>query len=212
MKLLIKVCGVQSVDEASGCIKAGANMIGLLLGLTHIAEDEVTAETAKEIVISVPDNIRTVMVTHLLDFKKIAKIAKFVGVSSIQIHDELPVQDIIKLRELCPKLELIKAIHVTGMDALEKASEYAPHVDMLLLDSRTKERLGGTGQTHDWDISRQIVSAINIPVILAGGLTHENVRKAIDKVQPAGIDANSGLEHSDGSKDFTKIAAFAKAG
>lgn len=208
----IKVCGIQTPEEAIGAVKAGANTIGLLLGLTHLASDGITPETGRASVSALPKDIRTVMATHLLDAKQISIIADFVGVSAVQIHDDLPVKGIQELRRLLPRHELIKAVHVTGEDAIPKARSYASYVDYLLLDSRTKDRLGGTGLTHDWDISRRIVLEAGKPVILAGGLKPENVTAAIEKVGPAGVDANSGLEHPDGSKDFEKIAAFAQAG
>lgn len=208
----IKVCGIQTTQEAQGSIVAGANAIGLLLGLTHLAEDKVSADTGRAIVNAINGAARTVMVTHLLDEHAIADMAKFTGVSAIQVHDDLPADGMIALRRLMPKALLIKAVHVMDESAVEKAKEYAVVSDMLLMDSRTKDRLGGTGQTHDWNISRSIVDAVNIPVILAGGLTPANVEQAIAQVNPAGIDANSGLERSDGSKDFDKIRAFSKAG
>lgn len=212
MEPFIKVCGIQTIAEALGAIDAGANTLGLLIGLTHRAEDGISAARGKTIVEAVPDHIRTVMVTHLLDASQIAEIARSVGVRAIQIHDDLPVAGVIELRRLLPHVELIKAIHVTGEEALQKAQAYANYVDLLLLDSRTKDRLGGTGQTHDWNLSRKIVRAVSIPVILAGGLKPENVAAAIGQVRPAGIDANSGLEHPDGTKDFDKISLFAQAG
>lgn len=208
----IKVCGIQSVDEAKGAIAAGANTIGLLLGLTHLAEDKIDTDTGCRIAASVPSSIRTVMVTHLLDAAEIASIAQEVDVTAIQIHDDLSIEGIKELRALMPRVELIKAVHVMGNDAVQTAKDYASHVDMLLLDSRTKDRLGGTGLTHDWNISRKIVLAAGKPVILAGGLKPDNISAAIAQVGPAGIDANSGLEKPDGSKDFDKIALFATAG
>lgn len=193
-------------------MSAGANTIGMLVGLTHVAEDEITPETAKEIVSALPGNIRTVMVTHLVDPEVIARLAQFTGVSTIQLHGDIQIPGLKKLRALVPGLTLIKAVHVTGGESVSQAVAYSEHADMLVLDSRTKERLGGTGQTHDWSISRRIVSAVKIPVILAGGLKPENVAEAIETVRPAGIDANSGLEHPDGSKDFGKVMEFASAG
>lgn len=207
-----KVCGIQTIDEALGAVNAGANTVGLLLGLTHLAEDKITPDTARSITASLPSGIRSVMVTHLLDEAEIADMAEFTGVGAIQVHDDLSVEGMVRLRTLAPDVTLIKAVHVMGDDAVDTAKSYAGVADMLLLDSRTKDRLGGTGLTHDWNISRTIVMTVSKPVILAGGLRPENVAAAIEKVCPAGIDANSGLEHADGRKDFAKIALFAAAG
>lgn len=208
----IKVCGIQSLKEATESLASGANTLGFLLGLTHTAEDKITPELAARIIAELPASVRTVMVTHLLDADEIAFIARKVKVSAIQVHDDLPVKGMEKLRKELRGIELIKAIHVTGPEALLKAKSYEPCADFLLLDSRTTDRLGGTGQTHDWTISRQIVRQSAIPVILAGGLNPGNVGHAIDMVRPAGIDANSGLEHPDGSKDQAKIRSFAEQG
>ncbi|MGF6758101.1 phosphoribosylanthranilate isomerase [Paraburkholderia sp. GAS42] len=212
MDPFIKVCGIQTIEEALGAVDAGANTIGLLLGISSVVRDRIRIETGQKVVDAIPKRVRSVMVTNLLDLIAISTIAKFVGVSAIQIHGELPVTEIGKLRLLLPDVELIKAVHVVNNEALMEAIGYAPHVDMLLLDSGTQDGLGGTGQIHDWGVSRAIVRAVELPVILAGGLNPENISAAIEKVDPAGIDANSGLEHPDGRKDFEKIRAFAKAG
>jgi phosphoribosylanthranilate isomerase len=212
MKPVIKVCGIQNSGEALGSVSAGANTIGMLVGLTHMAEDGITPDEAKKIVSALPSDIRAVMVTHLKDPGEIARLAEFTGAKTVQLHGDIEIPEMKKLRSLVPGVTLIKAVHVTGEESVAQAAEYAEHADMLVLDSRTKDRLGGTGKTHDWSISRRIVSAVKIPVILAGGLTPENVAEAIETVRPAGIDANSGLEHPDGSKDFGKVREFAAAG
>ncbi|MEE9193909.1 MAG: phosphoribosylanthranilate isomerase [Thermodesulfobacteriota bacterium] len=210
MNRVIKVCGIQNANEALGAIEAGANTIGLLLGVPEYVEDNITPEIAKQIVASVPESVRTVMVTHLLDVNEIIKIANYTGVSAIQVHNDLSTSDMEQLRIKVPELEIIKAIHVMDNTAIEQAKMYEPYFDMILLDTKTKDRIGGTGQTHDWNISQRIVKEIIIPVILAGGLNPQNIKEAIIKVKPSGIDANSGLEHCDGSKDFEKIKLFAR--
>lgn len=208
----IKVCGIQTLEDALLCLDAGANTLGFLVGLTHLAEDKICSEQAGPIIAQIKDRARTVMVTHLTDPDEVTKIAKKIGVSTIQIHDDMPVEAIKILRETLPGLTLIKAVHVIGNDALQKARLFEDSVDFILLDSRTKDRLGGTGVTHDWNISRQIVLQSKLPVILAGGLNPSNIDAAIESVKPAGIDANSGLENREGRKDFQKVAAFVKAG
>ncbi len=101
-------------------------------------------------------------------------------------------------------------MHVTGEDALGRALDYAAaDADALVLDSRTADRLGGTGQTHDWSVSARIVAAVSpVPVYLAGGLRPENVGEAIARVRPAGVDVNSGVEDAKGRKDMAKMRAF----
>jgi phosphoribosylanthranilate isomerase len=100
-------------------------------------------------------------------------------------------------------------VHVTGEDAVGHALAYAAVADALVLDSRTADRLGGTGLTHDWSVSARIVAAVApLPVYLAGGLTPENVAEAVARVRPAGVDVNSGVEDADGRKDAAKMRAF----
>jgi len=210
MSPVIKVCGIQTVAEALGVIEAGANTIGMLLGVPDYVGDRITTEIAKQIVVSVPEGIRTVMVTHLLDVNEIIKIANYTRVTAIQIHNVLDTVGIEQLRQKLPDLELIKAIHIVDNSAIEQAKEYEPYSDMILLDTKVKDRIGGTGQTHDWNISKRIVKELSIPVILAGGLNPQNVNEAISTVKPAGIDANSGLENEEGLKDFEKIRLFAR--
>jgi phosphoribosylanthranilate isomerase len=119
------------------------------------------------------------------------------------------ISDLRRLRALVPGVTLIKAVHVTGEDALGSALAYAPDADALVLDSRTADRLGGTGLTHDWSVSARIVAAVApLPVYLAGGLTPENVAEAVARVRPAGVDVNSGVEDADGRKDAAKMRAF----
>ena len=106
--------------------------------------------------------------------------------------------------------KLIQAIHVVNDTAIAEAAALEPLVDALLLDSRTAERIGGTGQTHDWSISRRIVEACGKPVILAGGLTPTNLASALAAVRPAGVDVNSGVENAAGEKDPDRVRSFVR--
>lgn len=208
--MIIKVCGIQNQEEAKGSVKAGANTLGFLIGVPEYVEDKITPEKAKEILDSVPEGIRTVMVTHLMDVNEIIKIAKHTGVSAVQVHNELDTVGMKQLRQNLNNIELIKAIHVQDHKAVKQAKVYESCSDMILLDTKVKDRIGGTGLTHDWKISQRIVKKLSIPVILAGGLNPQNVNEALRTVKPAGIDANSGLENEEGVKDFEKIRLFVR--
>ena len=224
---LIKVCGIRNKEDAETALQNGANSIGLLVGLTHKAEDKIDENCGKSIADIVRNkfpHVRIVLVTHLLDPIVVQRIAEYVGVTAIQIHDDMSVENIKKLRTDMPLIELIKAIHIEGSgpsamrEAISKAHLYAPHVDALLTDSKSMDsdgrlRIGGTGKRHDANVGRSLVETFsNLPVVLAGGLTPENVEEAIQQIKPAGIDANSGLENPDGFKDAQKVKRFAEAG
>ncbi len=115
------------------------------------------------------------------------------------------------IRAALPAVKLVQVIHVLDEGSVEEAVRVSESVDALLLDSgnpnlKIKE-LGGTGRTHDWSLSRRIVEQARTPVFLAGGLNAQNVRQAIEAVQPFGIDLCSGVR-TDGQLDEAKLAAF----
>ena len=102
-------------------------------------------------------------------------------------------------------------IHVKGEGSIGEAEAVSPYVDGILLDSGSKGgsvvELGGTGRTHNWDVSRRIVEAVDVPVILAGGLNSENITDAIKQVQPYAVDVCSGVR-TRGSLDSDKLQSF----
>jgi phosphoribosylanthranilate isomerase len=111
-------------------------------------------------------------------------------------------------------VKLVQVIHVTGEKSLDEAQRIAPEVDALLLDSGNPnlavKELGGTGRTHNWAVSRRIVESVTVPVFLAGGLKPENVREAIEAVQPFGLDLCSGVR-TEGKLDPMKLEKFFEA-
>jgi phosphoribosylanthranilate isomerase len=143
------------------------------------------------------------------DPERVAAFAASVGARTVQVLGEMAVPGLRRLRALVPGVRLLKAVHVTGEGALGDALSHAAHADALVLDSRTADRLGGTGRTHDWSISARIVDTVApLPVYLAGGLRPENVAEAVARVRPAGVDVNSGVEDATGRKDAAKMRAF----
>lgn len=203
-----KVCGIRNYDDAMTAVSAGADAVGFLVGITHLAEDKISKEDALDIIKRLPPFVSTVLVTHLTDRDEIIELAKFLTVNTVQIHDYVSPEDVQYVKDKLPYCKILKAVHVLNEDeAVKMAEEFQECCDALLLDSRTKDRLGGTGLTHDWNISRKIVEGSKIPVILAGGLTPDNTYDAVKKVHPFGIDANSGVE-TDGYKSFEKIKAY----
>lgn len=221
--MFLKLCALQTPTEALAAHAAGASAFGLLCGLTHRAEDQVTPDQARAIVAALPPAAETVLVTHLTAPGPIADLARAIGVRAVQAHGDLPPDGLLALRALLPGLRLIKAIHVDAPAAtvLARARPYLQPsplgTDAILLDSRTADRLGGTGRTHDWAVSRAVAAALSpIPIILAGGLTPDNVAAAIAAVfspgRPAGVDVNSGVEHpATGAKDPDRMRRFVAA-
>ena len=118
------------------------------------------------------------------------------------------------LRNELPHVKLVQVIHVIDKNSVKKAIEISKFVDALLLDSGNPDlaikELGGTGRIHNWDLSREIRNSISIPLFLAGGLNKENVKQAIETVQPYGIDLCSGVR-TNGRLDSQKLKAFFNA-
>lgn len=205
----LKICGIQTIAEAELAADSGATAIGCLVGLTHLAEDKVDVATATRIYAAVAGRLRTVLVTHTTNGDKIVELARATRASAIQLHGDCSIVTAKKVRRELPDAFLIKAIHVTGREALARAEKWNDvPINALLLDSRTTDRLGGTGRTHDWSISAEITAQSGLPVVLAGGLKPENVAEAVRAVRPWGVDVNSGVENKDGSKSPERVRAF----
>lgn len=205
-----KICGINTWANAKIALDCGADALGFLVGITHLAEDKIELEDAKNIIRKLPPFVSTVAVTHLQDPVKIVEMCDYLGVTTLQIHDYVAPEGVLFCKENLPGVKIIKAVHVIDGDkagTIKMAHSFEKVADALLLDSRTAERLGGTGKTHDWNISKEIVEEMNIPVMLAGGLTDQNVYDAVMKVRPYAVDVNSGVE-IDGNKDWDKVSGF----
>ena len=206
----VKICGNRTIEEAFMAVRAGADAVGLIVGTRYKTEDELDAHTASEILTALPPYISAVLVTHLISADEVMEIHQRVPTAVIQLQNDIILREITKIKKRLPHVKLIKAIHVENMSAIEIAKSFASYVDALLVDSRTEDRIGGTGMTHDWGISSKIVLQINKPVILAGGLNPSNALEAIRQVRPFGVDVNSGVEFEDGKKDPKKINDFVR--
>ena len=130
--VFVKVCGIQTREEADAALDCGATALGFLVGLTHRATDEIGEAAARNIVAGLPSGAEAVLVTHLTDPERVAELAASVGARTIQVHGDMAVADLRRLRVLAPGVRLIKAVHVTGEDALGRALAFAADVDALL--------------------------------------------------------------------------------
>ncbi len=209
----VKICGIIGIEDAKMAVASGADALGFIAGVRHKAEDTIGPGQAARIVRNLPPFVSTVLVTHLVEARGIAELVKQMGVTTIQLHDEVPIDEIKSLREILSNIRLIKAVHVTGPEAVNRARNYEGLGDAIVLDSITiqEDRIGGTGLVHDWRISKQIRNQCSLPIILAGGLRPENVEEAIQIVQPYAVDVNSGVESakvSQGRKDPERLRAF----
>jgi len=191
-------------------IEAGASAIGLVSAMPS-GPGPIPEALIAEIAATVPPAISSFLLTCLQDSGAIIDQQRRLRVNTIQICDRLTRGSYRELREALPGISLVQVVHVTGPEAVEEAVAVAPHVDAVLLDSGNQslavKELGGTGRTHDWNLSRRIREAIDVPLFLAGGLNPSNVAAAIREVQPFGIDVCSGLR-TNGALDAEKLSAF----
>jgi len=206
----VKICCIASIAEAWMAIEAGASVIGLVSAMPS-GPGPIPEELIAEIAATVPPGISSFLLTCLQDSDAIIDQQRRLNVNTIQICDRLTRGSYRELREALPGISLVQVVHVTGPEAVEEAATVAPHVDAVLLDSGNQslavKELGGTGRTHDWNLSRRIREAIDVPLFLAGGLNPSNVAAAIREVQPFGIDVCSGLR-TNGTLDAVKLRAF----
>lgn len=194
-------------------ISFGASALGLV-GEMPSGPGVINDELIKEIAETVPPPISTFLLTSRTDAKAIIEHQQKVNTNTIQIVDALESGTYQEIKTTLPGVKLVQVIHVIGEESVDEAIKLSESVDALLLDSGnpnlTVKELGGTGRTHNWELSRKIREAINVPIFLAGGLKPENVKQAIETVQPFGLDLCSGVR-TDGHLDSAKLEAFFKA-
>ncbi len=210
MRVRVKVCCIADEQEAGSAIEFGASAIGLV-GEMPSGPGPISDEEIRTIARTVPPPIATFLLTSQQTAQGIIAHHHRTKTNTIQIVDELLGRDYDEIRNELPHVKLVQVIHVIDDHSVDEAAELAEHVDAILLDSGNPnlaiKELGGTGRTHDWRLSRTIVETCGKPVFLAGGLNAENVREAIDTVQPFGLDLCSGVR-TDGKLDLNKLEAF----
>ncbi|TSC87132.1 MAG: phosphoribosylanthranilate isomerase [Parcubacteria group bacterium Gr01-1014_8] len=202
----VKICGNTSKETALAALSYGADMLGFIVNVSG-SKTSITPEQAREIISALPSG-ETVVVTTATDAQEIKRLAQETGVSTIQYHGEVSPETIAKIKDELPNIAAWKVIHVKDESAIDEARKYESIVDAILLDTAQGGQIGGTGTTHDWNISRIIAGDYSKPIILAGGLNPDNVEEAIRVVKPYAVDVNSGVTNSDGSKDLEKVKLF----
>ena len=194
-------------------IACGADALGLV-GKMPSGPGPIADELIATITKTIHPPIASFLLTSEQSSQSIIDHVKRVGTNTVQIVDELSEGKYDHIREALPMLRLVQVIHVTGEESIEQAIRVQDDVDAILLDSGNPKAavktLGGTGNVHNWEISRALVKAVKLPVFLAGGLNAGNVRQAIEQVQPFGVDICSGVR-TDGLLDEAKLKEFVGA-
>jgi len=177
-------------------IRYGASALGLVANMPSgpgVISDDLILTISK----IVPPSISTFMLTSETSADQIIEHHKRTLTNTIQIVDKLKEGTYETIRKALPAIKIVQVIHVIDESTIEEAVKLSEFVNALLLDSGNPnleiKELGGTGRVHNWMISKKIVEQSKVPVFLAGGLTVDNVRQAIEQVQPFGLDLCSGV-------------------
>ena len=209
--MYVKICGIRRQEDALIATELGADAIGLLVGQKHNSLDFISATVARDIARALPPWVEAVLVTHIKEIDELERLLQESEITTIQLHSEIAPSSVERLRHRLPHLKIFKSVNIISADSVAYPEAFAQLVDGFVLDSInvTTGQVGGTGKTHDWSVSREIVMRYpDVPILLAGGLNSENVRSAIERVRPFGVDVNSGTKASDGFKDARRMEAF----
>ncbi|MCX8026045.1 MAG: phosphoribosylanthranilate isomerase [Thermanaerothrix sp.] len=217
--MIIQIYAFTRLSDALAAVALGVDHIGFVAGRYGVVHGELDFAEARTIVEGLPSHVISVALTMATEVDDILRMVREVRPDVVHIStDPLDVDEMAMKtlkRRLPPETRLMKAIPVAGEESLELARRFSPYCDFILLDTKVTglPGVGATGMTHDWRLSRQIVEAVNVPVILAGGLSPENVAEAIRLVRPYGVDSNTHTNYpgSPVEKDLQRIAAFVQA-
>lgn len=206
----VKICCIQSPDEARLALQAGADALGFVSAMPS-GPGPIPDERIAAIVARLPSDVDSFLLTSRTRATAIVEQHRRCRTTTLQLVDRIDGDDYATLRRELPGVRIVQVVHVLGPASLDEAVALAPHVDMLLLDSGNPDlavkELGGTGRVHDWNVARGIVEAVQVPVFLAGGLRPDNVGEAIERVAPFGLDVCSGVR-TDGRLDEPKLRSF----
>jgi phosphoribosylanthranilate isomerase len=199
----VKVCGVTREEDIDVVADAGADAVGVVAGVSVDTPREVGLDRAGELFAHAPPFLTTVLVTMPETVEEATERVERTAPDALQLHGGLSPEEVEAVTERVDGTVLVATDQ-------ERAPEYATVANGLLVDSVDESGAGGTGETHDWGRTRELVESLSVPVLLAGGLTPENVPSAVRTVRPYGVDVASGTEASGGVKDHGKVRAFVR--
>jgi phosphoribosylanthranilate isomerase len=214
--MAVQIYSMTSIADAIATAAAGADLIGVVVAEPGIVPEGVGAAVAREILAAIRSRARGVALSLADDRDEICAMVDAVRPDVLHLAArEIEPEDCLWIRQRIAPVRLLRAIAVRAGETMAEAQAHQECADFLMLDSGAKggKFAGARGETHDWTVSREIVERSRIPVILAGGLTAENVGAAIATVRPWGVDS---FTHTDvagtrGKKDPARVRAFIAA-
>jgi len=204
-RVRIKVCGITSLADLDMVVGFGVDAVGFVVNVPYSPRN-LSIEKAVELVGATPLFVDSVVVTVPKSIDDLRSIVDFVKPDVLQVYG--PIIGEADLKELFPGIRIITPISVGKGFSIDSINGL-PVYDGVLVDTYVSGRYGGTGRTHDWRLTRYIRDLVYPkPLILAGGLSPENVGEAIRIVEPYGVDVSSGVESRPGVKDPDKVYRF----
>ena len=204
MTVRVKICGMREPADVRAAAAAGADTVGVIAGVAVDTHREVSADRAGALVDAAPPFLSATLVTMPDEPEDAVRLVDRVGADHVQVHGLTDPAALDALRVATPA----RVVAAVGHD--DDPARLAGHADGLLVDSTDDAGGGGTGETHDWTESRRLVERVDAPVVLAGGLTPENVGRAVGAVGPYGVDVASGVESGE-TVDPERVRAFVEA-
>ena len=216
--MIVQIYAATSVTDALTMAELGVDHIGFVAGDYGQVHAELTLAQAKAIAEALAGQASSSALTMSTNPVEILRMAEAVKPDIVHISSDTEAVDVAAmkhLRQMLPStMALMKAIHVEGLESIETSLRFAEVADILLLDTKVAgfPGVGATGNTHDWNISRQIIEQVGdrVKIILAGGVIPENVAQAIEATHPWGVDSNTGtnLPGDPVVKDMERVREF----
>jgi phosphoribosylanthranilate isomerase len=198
MQVKVKICGITNLDDAMAAVDFGADALGFVF--FKESSRYIPHNLAASIIKKLPSFLTTVGVFVNERPEHVERVVKMTGIDVVQLHGEESPEEC-----RCTK-RVIKAVRVDALESLEPLISYRENISAFLLDTFTYNLFGGTGKIFNWDIALEAKQFGRI--ILAGGLTPDNIIQAVERVRPYGVDVSSGVELEKGKKDHKKMQLF----
>jgi phosphoribosylanthranilate isomerase len=210
----VKICATTNLGDAQASVAAGADALGFIFAPSS---RRIEIDQAAEIIASLTYEIEKIGVFVNETPARVAEVAEQAGLTGVQLHGDEPAEQMEEYRQALGQRKIIKTLQarelLSSSDTLNGYLQSRQSIDAILLDSGSPSQRGGTRATFDWVAAAPVVAKVRaeIPVIIAGGLSPENVGEAIRLFAPWGVDVVSGVERETGRKDEAKLRNFVGA-
>lgn len=200
-----KICGITRERNLAIAVDAGADAVGFIADVSVDTPREIDPTDVADLVAATPPFVTSTLVTMPESPGRAVELAQAINPDAVQFYGDFGADDVRFVRAETGA----KVIPALDYDERDRALELSAAADAVLLDS-TEDGAGGTGETGDWEATRKLARELSAPVVLAGGLTPENVRRAAETVEPYAVDVASGVEADGGTKDHDAIRTFVR--